>query len=96
MYGRARSRGSGDAGRDPFRGAAFAFRAKCPDRIKILIWDRTGLVLVHKRLESGAFIWPQVQDGVMLMSPAQFSAPIEGGDWRLDRPEAARRPRLAG
>jgi transposase len=36
---------------DPFSGAAFVFRCKRADRIKILVWDRTGLVLVHKRLE---------------------------------------------
>jgi transposase len=31
-------------GLDPFCGAAFVFRAKRADRIKILIWDRTGMV----------------------------------------------------
>lgn len=83
-------------GLDPFCGAAFVFRAKRADRIKILIWDRTGMVLVHKRLESGAFVWPQVRHGVMRMSPAQFSALFEGIDWRLVRPEATRRPLVAG
>ena len=51
--------------RDPFCGAAFVFRAKRADRIKLLIWDQTGIVLVHKRLEGGKFVWPQVRDGVM-------------------------------
>lgn len=83
-------------GLDPFSGAAFVFRAKRADRLKIVIWDQTGMVLVHKRLESGTFVWPQVQDGVMRMSPAQFSALFEGIDWRLVRPEATRRPQLAG
>ena len=54
-------------GLDPFCGAAFVFRAKRADRIKILVWDRTGLVLVHKRLEGSKFVWPQVRDGVMRM-----------------------------
>ena len=40
-------------GLDPFSGAAFVFRAKRADRVKILVWDRTGLVLVHKRLALG-------------------------------------------
>jgi transposase len=52
-------------GLDPFSGAAFVFRAKRADRVKILVWDRTGLVLVHKRLEGCKFVWPQVSDGVM-------------------------------
>ncbi len=44
-------------GLDPFCGAAFVFRSKRADRIKVLVWDRTGLVLVHKRLEGGKFLW---------------------------------------
>ncbi len=83
-------------GLDPFDGAAFVFRSKRADRIKILIWDRTGMVLVHKRLEDAKFVWPQVRDGVMKISPAQLSALFEGLDWRLVRPERVRRPALAG
>ena len=33
------------------RGAVFVFRSKRADRIKLLVWDQTGMVLVHKRLE---------------------------------------------
>jgi transposase len=83
-------------GLDPFCGAAFVFRSKRADRIKVLVWDRTGMVLVHKRLEGAKFVWPQVRDGVMKMSPAQFAALCEGLDWRLVRPERRRRPQLAG
>ena len=83
-------------GMDPFCGAAFVFRAKRADRIKLLIWDQTGMVVVHKRLEDGTFVWPQVRDGVMRMSGAQFAALFEGVDWRLVRPERARRPLAAG
>ena len=83
-------------GMDPFCGAAFVFRAKRADRIKLLLWDQTGMVLVHKRLEGGKFVWPQVRDGVMRMSNAQFAALFEGVDWRMVRPERARRPLAAG
>ena len=41
--------------RDPFSGDIFVFRAKRLDRVKILAWDGTGLMLVHKRLETGRF-----------------------------------------
>ena len=64
-------------GLDPFCGAIFVFRAKRADRIKLLIWDQTGMVLVQKRLEGGKFVWPQVRDGVMRMSPAQLAALFE-------------------
>ena len=83
-------------GLNPFSGAILVFRSKRADRIKLLVWDRTGMVLVHKRLEGGKFVWPRVLGGVMRMSPAQFSALFEGLDWRLVRPERARRPQVAG
>ncbi|APO75924.1 IS66 family insertion sequence transposase protein [Rhizobium etli 8C-3] len=83
-------------GLDPFSGAAFIFRSKRADRLKILVWDKTGLVLIHKRLEGTKFVWPQVRDGVMRMSPVQFAALFEGLDWRLVRSERQRRPQLSG
>jgi transposase len=33
-------------GEDPFSGVVLVFRAKRADRIKILLWDGSGLVLV--------------------------------------------------
>jgi transposase len=58
-------------GLDPYSGAAIVFRAKRADRIKILVWDRTGLVLVHKRLVGSKFVWPQLRGGVMRIAPAR-------------------------
>jgi transposase len=76
---------------DPFSGAIIVYRSKRADRVKILVWDGSGLVLVWKRLEKGAFKWPPVMDGVMRLSSAQFSALFEGLDWtRMHVPEIAR------
>ena len=71
------------------------FRSTRADRIEVLIWDGTGLVLMHKRLESSAFVWPQVRNGVLRMTPAQFAALFEGLDWRMVRPAPAQRPQSA-
>ncbi len=49
------------------------FRGWRGDRIKILWWDGDGLCLFAKRLESGRFIGPQATDGVVSLTPAQFS-----------------------
>jgi transposase len=79
---------------DPFNGIVYVFRSKRADKVKLLFWDQTGLVLVTKRLEDGRFRWPAVQDGVMRLSPAQLSALLEGLDWsrvhmrRVARPTA--------
>ena len=45
---------------DPFAGHVFVFRSKRVDRLKILVWDGSGLVLLSKRLERGRFTWPPV------------------------------------
>jgi transposase len=37
---------------DPFAGVAIVFRAKRVDRVKILLWDGSGLVLVWNYLAS--------------------------------------------
>ena len=61
-----------ELGLDPHSGLTVIFRSKRGDRLKILVWDGTGLVLVYKRLEQGIFTWPKVQDGVMRLSRALF------------------------
>ena len=35
-----------ELGEDPFSGAVLVFRAKRSDRVKVLVWDTSGLVLV--------------------------------------------------
>lgn len=36
---------------DPYSGVTVVFRSKRGDRLKILVWDGTGLVLIYKVLE---------------------------------------------
>ena len=83
---------SSTLGLDPYCGVIVVFRAKRGDRIKILLWDGSGLVLCYKRLEQGAFAWPRIQDGVMQLSKAQFEALFEGLDWRRVMPVRIRTP----
>ena len=35
---------------DPYSGAIYVFRSRRADRLKILVWDGSGLVLIMKRL----------------------------------------------
>lgn len=77
---------------DPFSGAVYVFRPKRADRVKLLVWDGTGLVLVYKRLEAGKFRWPRIEDGVMRLSPAQLGALFEGLDWSRVHARRVRRP----
>lgn len=66
----------------PFDGAVYVFRAKRADRLKMIWWDGTGLVMAYKRLEQIAFKWPAIRDGVLRLDPAQFEALFAGLDWR--------------
>jgi len=66
----------------PFTGTVLIFRAKRAEKVKILLWDGSGLVLIWKRLEKSTFRWPPIADGMMQLSPAQFSALFEGLDWK--------------
>ena len=81
-----------ELGLDPYSGVAVVFRPKRLDRMKVLWWDGTGLVLATKRLEQGRFAWPVVRDGVMRLSRAQFEALFEGLDWRRMWGRRVRRP----
>jgi len=69
-------------GEDPFSSAVLVFRSRRADRTKILVWDGSGLVLIWKQLEGGAFRWPPVVDGVLRLTPVEFAALFDGIDWR--------------
>lgn len=60
-------------GGDPFSGHLFLFRNRRGDRLKILVWDRSGFWVMYKRLERGTFSWPQ----------GEARAPIELGATEL-------------
>lgn len=81
---------------DPYSGVTVVFRSKRGDRLKILVWDGTGLVLIYKVLEVSKFFWPKIQDGVMQLSRAQYEALFEGAEWlRISTPKV-RPPAAAG
>lgn len=86
---------------NPFSGQAFVFRGRRGDRIKIL-WDsQDGLCLLQKRLRHGKFVWPQAQNGAVVLSAAQLSMLLEGIDWRQPKrtgfsPEDPDRPHPRG
>ncbi len=71
-----------ELGADPFSGVVLVFRSKRADRMKILVWDGSGLVLIWKQLEANTFRWPPVVDGAVRLSAVEFAALFDGIDWR--------------
>jgi transposase len=63
---------------DPYSGAAFVFRSKRGDYVKILTWDGSGLCLFAKRLEKGRFVWPPIVEGALHLTSAQLVLLVEG------------------
>ena len=80
--------------KEPFTGTVFVFRARRADRLKLLYWDGTGLVMAYKRLEEHRFTWPAIRDGLMTLNHAQFEALFSGLDWRRVRAIEARAPEI--
>ena len=80
---------------DPFTGTVFVFRSKRADRMKILFWDGTGIVMVYKRLEKGRFTWPKRGDGVVELDRTQLETLFAGVDWRRVKALRARPPSAA-
>ena len=76
---------------DPLSGHLFVFINKRRDRIKILYWDRDGLVVWAKRLESGTFRIPLATADRVEMTAADLAALLAG----IDLDSARRRPRYA-
>jgi transposase len=84
-------------GADPFSGTVYVFRAKRADRVKLLFWDGSGVILAAKRLEAGKFCWPKIEDGIVRLTAAQLAALLEGLDWkRVHTARMVTAPALAG
>jgi transposase len=66
----------------PLSGHVFVFRGRRGDVIKLLWHDGDGLCIVHKRLDSGRFVWPKADSGSISLTRAQLAMLCEGIDWR--------------
>lgn len=77
---------------NPYCGDVFVFRSRRSDRLKLLVWDGTGVVLLTKWLESGRFVWPPVRDGVVHLSSTQLSLLLDGLEWARATPREVKQP----
>ena len=64
---------------DPFqKNVLFMFCGRKPDKIKCLIWEGDGFLLLYKRLLDGRYQWPRRKQEVMEMTQEQFEWLMSG------------------
>jgi transposase len=56
----------------------YLFCGRRSDRIKGLVWEKDGFLLLYKRLEQGKFIWPRNEEDVKSLTSQQFRWLMEG------------------
>jgi len=76
-------------GLEPCSGSLFLFCGKRRDRMKALLWEEDGFLLMNKRLDNDAFQWPRSESEVKLMTQEQFVWLMQG--LSVEQPTAIRR-----
>jgi len=74
--------------KDPRGNAIFLFCGRRCDRIKILLWESDGFVLLYKRLSAvqGRYRWPRNKDEVRSLTWREFDWLMSGID--IEQPKA--------
>jgi transposase len=75
---------------DPFARAVYAFTNRRRDRVKLLLYERTGFWLLMKRLEADRFAWPRTGE-IIELSVEQLHWLLEGIDLSAMRKHPERR-----
>ena len=58
---------------DLFSDSLFLFCGRRRDRLKALLWEGDGFIMLYKRLENGRFNWPRNEQEVRNLTQEQFA-----------------------
>ena len=67
---------------NPCAGNAYLFRNKRGNRLKLLVWDGTGVWLCQRRLHRGHFTWPPPGATRFALTPEPWQWLVMGVDWQ--------------
>ena len=56
----------------------FLFCGRSSTRIKGLLWEGDGFLLLYKRVEQGRFVWPRTSEELRQLRPEQFKWLMQG------------------
>jgi transposase len=73
-------------GQDPQSGDLFVFINRRRDRVKMLIWEGDGMLIVYKRLERGTLALPPAEGDSITLTSAQLWLLLGGIDLCQTRP----------
>ena len=65
-------------GLEPCSGSLFLFCGKRRDRMKALLWEGDGFLLMYKRLDNGCFQWPRNGAEAKLLTHEQYIWLLQG------------------
>lgn len=74
---------------DLFSSSAFLFCGRRRDRLKVLLWEADGFLLLYKRLEDGKFNWPKSEQEVRSLTREQYIWLMHG--LSIDQPKAIKK-----
>lgn len=74
---------------DPFSDSLFLFCGNDKSKMKALLWEGDGFVLLYKRLEDGSFKWPKDELDVRQLSGQELKWLLEG--LSIEQPKAIKK-----
>lgn len=74
---------------NPYNRCLYLFCGRKSDRIKGLLWDEDGFILLYKRLDNGRFQWPRNKKEVALLTSEQLVWLMQG--LKIEQPHAIKK-----
>ena len=71
---------------NPFDKSLYLFCGRNRSKMKGLLWEGDGFLLLYKRLENGSFLWPRNETEVKKLTPQQIRWLLEG--LSIEQPKA--------